>query len=68
MKICLDTRWNIDHKEWCDYFVWWPKIIIDFGTGSKYWVWLQTIRRRMVYKPGCWEYRIKWPTHGEWNI
>lgn len=73
MQVCIDTRWNLDHKEWDDYFVLWPRVIIDFSTGGKYWVWLQTIRRRMVYKPGynhipSWEYRIKWTEHGEWNI
>jgi hypothetical protein len=68
-------RFRIKSKEhltdWHDYFVWFPMVIRDSDTKKRFWVWLETIRCRRHYTKNhyaYWQYRIKWPTHGEWNI
>jgi len=69
-------RFRIKPKEmlsqWHDYFVWFPMVIRDSETKRRFWVWLETVRRRRTHTTKghyvYWQYRIKWPTHGEWNI
>jgi len=68
MRICLNE--DKSYKDWNDFFVWIPMIIIDNDTSRRYWVWLETIRRKRIHSlpSGHLIHRIKWPTHGEWNI
>ena len=62
MRIRFKTRDYI--TEWHDYFIWFPKIIRDSDTKSRFLVWLETVRCRRVYfkDSAYWQYKIKWET------
>jgi hypothetical protein len=67
MRFSIKTKKGLD--EWHDCFIWLPEVIVDSETQRKFLVWLETVRRkRQHFKGNYWKYRIKWPTHGEWNI
>jgi len=43
-----------------DVFIWFPQLLRDCETRKKYWVWLETVKRRRKRSPTKYGYHCYW--------